>query len=270
MNNVLDKILETKKIEIARSKVTLPKSTLDDQIAQISDERDFVRAIQISTDHNKSQPELEFNSVIAEIKKASPSKGVIREDFKPEEIAKSYEEGGASCLSVLTDVEYFQGSPNYIQDVKKVCQLPILRKDFIIDPYQIYESKALGSDCILLIVAALDLSQLKDFESIAHNLGMSVLVESHDEKELEQALQLSTPLVGINNRNLKTFEVTLQTTIDLVSQIPEDKIPITESGIFNNEDICLMNENGIFTFLVGEAFMRDENPGQSLKALLKK
>lgn len=263
MNNVLDKILETKKIEISASKVILSKSALDEQIAQISDERDFVNAVQI-------KQKLNHCSVIAEIKKASPSKGIIRGNFNPKEIAKSYEVGGATCLSVLTDVEYFQGSPHYIKDVKKVCQLPVLRKDFIIDSYQIYESKALGADCILLIVAALDLYKLKDFESIAHSLGMSVLVESHDEEELEQALQLSTPLVGINNRNLKTFEVTLQTTIDLVQQIPEDKIPITESGIFNHEDLRLMNENGIFTFLVGEAFMRDENPGQSLKALLQK
>ena len=262
MNNVLDKILEIKKIEISASKVILPKSTLDDQIAQISDERDFVKAIQIKQGVNLS-------SVIAEIKKASPSRGIIREDFNPKEIAKSYEEGGATCLSVLTDVEYFQGSPHYIQDVKKVCQLPVLRKDFIIDPYQIYESKALGADCILLIVSALDLSQLKEFELIAHSIGMSVLVESHDEKELDLALQLSTPLVGINNRNLKTFDVTLQTTIDLVAQIPTGKIPITESGIFDHRDIRLMNEHGIFTFLVGEAFMRDENPGQSLKTLLK-
>jgi len=262
MNNVLDKILETKKIEISASKVILPKSTLDDQIAQISDERDFVKAIQIKQGVNLS-------SVIAEIKKASPSRGIIREDFNPKEIAKSYEEGGATCLSVLTDVEYFQGSPHYIQDVKIVCQLPVLRKDFIIDPYQIYESKALGADCILLIVSALDLSQLKEFELIAHSIGMSVLVESHDEKELDLALQLSTPLVGINNRNLKTFDVTLQTTIDLVAQIPTGKIPITESGIFDHRDIRLMNEHGIFTFLVGEAFMRDENPGQSLKTLLK-
>ena len=227
MNNILDKILETKKIEISASKVTLSKSALDDQIAQISDERDFVKAIQI-------KQEVNLPSVIAEIKKASPSKGIIRADFDPKEIAKSYEEGGATCLSVLTDVEYFQGSPHFIQDVKKVCTLPVLRKDFIIDPYQIYESKALGADCILLIVAALDLSQLKEFESIAHSLGMSVLVESHDERELELALQLSTPLIGINNRNLKTFEVTLQTTIDLVSQIPADKILITESGIFDH------------------------------------
>ena len=263
MNNVLNKILETKKIEISASKVTLSKSALDDQIAQISDERDFVKAIQI-------KQEVNLPSVIAEIKKASPSKGIIRADFDPKEIAKSYEEGGATCLSVLTDVEYFQGSPHFIQDVKKVCTLPVLRKDFIIDPYQIYESKALGADCILLIVAALDLSQLKEFESIAHSLGMSVLVESHDERELELALQLSTPLIGINNRNLKTFEVTLQTTIDLVAQIPADKILITESGIFDHRDIRLMNEHGIFTFLIGEAFMRDENPGQSLKVLLNK
>ena len=234
MNNVLNKILETKKIEISASKVILPKSALDDQIAQISDERDFVKAIQI-------KQEVNLPSVIAEIKKASPSKGIIRADFDPKEIAKSYEEGGATCLSVLTDVEYFQGSPHFIQDVKKVCTLPVLRKDFIIDPYQIYESKALGADCILLIVAALDLSQLKEFESIAHSLGMSVLVESHDERELELALQLSTPLIGINNRNLKTFEVTLQTTIDLVAQIPADKILITESGIFDHRDIRLMN-----------------------------
>ena len=263
MNNILDKILETKKIEITASKVTLSKGALDDQIAQISDERDFVKAIRI-------KQEINLSSIIAEIKKASPSKGIIRENFNPKEIAKSYEEGGATCLSVLTDVEYFQGSPHYIQDVKKVCRLPVLRKDFIIDPYQIYESKALGADCILLIVAALDLKQLKEFESIAYSLGMSVLVESHDEKELEQALQLSTPLVGINNRNLKSFEVTLQTTINLVAHVPANKIAITESGIFNHRDIHLMNEHGIFTFLVGEAFMRDENPGQSLKALLQK
>ena len=262
MHNVLDAILETKRSEIIAAKAAISLGALNDQISQLSDKRDFVEAIQIK--HNAK-----LSSVIAEIKKASPSKGVIRKDFHPQEIARSYEAGGATCLSVLTDVKYFQGSPDYIKEVKKVCQLPVLRKDFIIDPYQIYQSKALGADCILLIVAALDLFQLKDFELIAHSLGMSVLVESHDQKELEKALHLSTPLIGINNRNLKTFEVTLQTTLDIIKDIPPDKITITESGIFTHEDIRLMNGHGIFTFLVGEAFMRDENPGQSLKALLQ-
>jgi indole-3-glycerol phosphate synthase len=204
--------------------------------------------------------------VIAEIKKASPSKGIIRENFDPVLIAQSYENGGAACLSVLTDRDYFQGHPDFIKQVKLSTKLPVLRKDFIIDPYQVYESRALGADCILLIVAALDLEKMKELESIANDLGMAVLVESHNQLELNAALELNTPLMGINNRDLKTFEVSLKTSIDLVKSI-KDRIPITESGIFNREDIKLMNENHINTFLVGEAFMRQDEPGEALKEI---
>ena len=204
--------------------------------------------------------------MIAEIKKASPSKGIIRQNFDPVLIAQSYEKGGAACLSVLTDRDYFQGHPDFIKQVKSSTTLPVLRKDFIIDPYQIFESRALGADCILLIVAALDLEKMKELESIANDLGMAVLVESHNQLELDAALELNTPLIGINNRDLKTFEVSLKTSIDLVKTI-KDRIPITESGIFNHEDIKLMNDNHINTFLVGEAFMRQDEPGEALKEL---
>ena len=228
-----------------------------------NDERDFVAALQ---DKHKTGSQ----AVIAEIKKASPSKGIIREAFDPISIALSYEKGGAACLSVLTDKEYFQGDINYIQQIKQTCQLPILRKDFIIDPYQIYESKAFGADCILLIAAALDLSEMKEFEAIAESLNMAVLVESHNLAELEEAIELNTLLIGINNRNLKTFYVSLQTSIDLKEKIPSGRIAITESGIFTREDIDFMNEYGISTFLIGEAFMRDADPGQSLENLIKR
>jgi indole-3-glycerol phosphate synthase len=204
--------------------------------------------------------------VIAEIKKASPSKGIIRQNFDPVLIAQSYEKGGAACLSVLTDRDYFQGHPDFIKQVKSSSTLPVLRKDFIIDPYQIFESRVLGADCILLIVAALDLVKMKELESIANDLGMAVLVESHNQLELDAALELNTPLMGINNRDLKTFEVSLKTSIDLVKTI-KDRIPITESGIFNHEDIKLMNDSHINTFLVGEAFMRQDEPGEALKEL---
>ena len=204
--------------------------------------------------------------MIAEIKKASPSKGIIRQNFDPILIAKSYEKGGAACLSVLTDRDYFQGHPDFIKQVKSSTKLPVLRKDFIVDPYQIYESRALGADCILLIVAALGLEEMKELEIIANDLGMAVLVESHNQLELDAALELNTPLIGINNRDLKTFEVSLKTSIDLVKSI-KDRIPITESGIFNHEDIKLMNENHINTFLVGEAFMRQADPGEALNEL---
>ena len=204
--------------------------------------------------------------MIAEIKKASPSKGIIRQNFDPILIAKSYEKGGAACLSVLTDRDYFQGHPDFIKQVKSSTKLPVLRKDFIIDPYQIYESRALGADCILLIVAALDLEKMKELESIANDLGMAVLVESHNQLELDAALELNTALIGINNRDLKTFEVSLKTSIDLVKTI-KDRIPITESGIFNHEDVKLMNENHINSFLVGQAFMREADPGDALYEL---
>jgi indole-3-glycerol phosphate synthase len=263
MDNILDKILATKKNEIKNAKQLFSLSDLTEKIESNNDERDFVAALQ---DKHK----IGSQAVIAEIKKASPSKGIIREAFDPISIALSYEKGGAACLSVLTDKEYFQGDINYIQQIKQTCQLPILRKDFIIDPYQIYESKAFGADCILLIAAALDLSEMKEFEAIAESLNMAVLVESHNLAELEKAIELNTLLIGINNRNLKTFDVSLQTSIDLKEKIPSGRIAITESGIFTREDIDFMNEHAISTFLIGEAFMRDVDPGQSLENLIKR
>ena len=261
MTNILDKILSTKVLEVDEAKSSKSIDKIKDEIRQASKPRDFIGAIKDK--HQNILP-----AVIAEIKKASPSKGIIRPNFNPESIAKAYELGGATCISVLTDRDYFQGDPSFIEVVKDNCLLPTLRKDFIIDPYQIYESRALGADCILLIASALNLEKLKEYEAIANDLGMAVLVEAHNEEELEKSLLLETPLVGINNRNLKTFEVSLKTSIDLVTQIPKNRIPITESGIFSYADIKLMNDHNIFTFLVGEAFMRDENPGQSLKDLI--
>ena len=261
MTNILDKILISKKEEVASSKLAKSIHDLENDIRNNNDMRPFIAAIEekfISKDV----------AIIAEIKKASPSKGIIRANFNPDQIAKSYENGGATCLSVLTDKDYFQGDPSYIQLVKNHCKLPVLRKDFMIDHYQIFESKALGADCILLIVAALELNQMKELESLAAELDMDVLVESHDEHELEKALQLKTKLIGVNNRNLKTFDVSLQTTLNLLKEIPNDKITVTESGIFTSQDINLMKQHGIYSFLVGEAFMRDDDPGKSLKQLL--
>ncbi len=259
MSNILNKILTTKSSEILEAKKFLSIDQLKKKILELDKPRDFIQALR--NKHAKAEA-----GVIAEIKKASPSKGIIRENFDPELIARSYESGGAACLSVLTDRNYFQGHPDFIKQVKLSSKLPVLRKDFIIDPYQIYESRALGADCILLIVAALDLKEMKELESIANDLGMAVLVESHNQQELDAALELSTPLIGINNRDLKTFDVSLKTSIDLVKSI-KGRIPITESGIFNHEDVKLMNENHINTFLVGEAFMRKNDPGVALKEL---
>ncbi len=259
MSNILNKILATKTSEITEAKNFLSVDQLKKKILELDKPRDFIQALRKK--HAKTEA-----GVIAEIKKASPSKGIIRENFDPEIIAQSYESGGAACLSVLTDRDYFQGHPDFIKKVKSSSKLPILRKDFIIDPYQIYESRVLGADCILLIVAALDLKEMKELESIANDLGMAVLVESHNQQELDAALELSTPLIGINNRDLKTFDVSLKTSIDLVKSI-KGRIPITESGIFNHEDIKLMNENHINTFLIGEAFMRKNDPGEALKEL---
>ena len=259
MSNILNKILATKTSEITEAKNFLSVDQLKKKILELDKPRDFIQALRKK--HAKTEA-----GVIAEIKKASPSKGIIRDDFDPEIIAQSYESGGAACLSVLTDRDYFQGHPDFIKKVKSSSKLPVLRKDFIIDPYQIYESRVLGADCILLIVAALDLKEMKELESIANDLGMAVLVESHNQQELDAALELSTPLIGINNRDLKTFDVSLKTSIDLVKSI-KGRIPITESGIFNHEDIKLMNENHINTFLIGEAFMRKNDPGEALKEL---
>jgi indole-3-glycerol phosphate synthase len=257
MSDILNKILDTKVLEIAVSKNKINEETMKSLAEAQDDPRDFVGSI-----HNKvmaKQP-----AVIAEIKKASPSKGVIRADFNPAEIAKSYEKAGAACLSVLTDVDYFQGSAEYLKQARTACKLPVLRKDFMIDPYQVFEARAMGADCILLIVAALEVQQMRLLEDTAHELGMAVLVEVHDADELELALQLETPLVGINNRNLRTFDVTLQTTLDLLKLLPEDRFVVTESGIFTPEDVKIMMDHDVNAFLVGEAFMRQPDPGAEL------
>jgi indole-3-glycerol phosphate synthase len=206
-------------------------------------------------------------AVIAEIKKASPSKGVMRENFQPAEIAASYEKGGACCLSVLTDIDFFQGSDAYLQQARQACSLPVLRKDFIIDPYQVYEARAIGADCILLIVAALGDAQLNELANLALYLGMDVLVEVHDAEELARALLLNLPLIGINNRNLRTFETSLDTTLSLMSQIPENRIVVTESGIHTPADVARMRAHHVNAFLVGEAFMKAEEPGEKLREL---
>jgi indole-3-glycerol phosphate synthase len=257
MSDILNKILATKAEEIAAAQARLPLAQVQALAAQQAPARDFTAAIRSKIASGKA-------AVIAEIKKASPSKGVIRADFKPAEIAASYEQGGAACLSVLTDEQYFQGSADYLKQARAACQLPVLRKDFMIDAYQVYEARAMGADCILLIAAALTLAQMQQLESVAHSLGMAVLVEVHNGEELAQALQLSTPLLGINNRNLRTFEVTLDTTLGLLGNIASDKIVVTESGIFSADDVKLMRDHAVHTFLVGEAFMRQEDPGAEL------
>ncbi|GBG13925.1 indole-3-glycerol phosphate synthase [Novimethylophilus kurashikiensis] len=257
MSDILNKILDTKHAEIVEARETKPLIVVRNEADDATPARDFVGAIRAKLAAQQA-------AVIAEIKKASPSKGVIREDFHPAEIARSYEKGGAACLSVLTDVQYFQGSPEYLKQARAACNLPVLRKDFMIEPYQVYEARAMGADCILLIVAALNLPRMKELETLAHDLGMAVLVEVHDGDELELALQLDTPLVGINNRNLRTFDVTLDTTLGLLERIPQDRIVVTESGIFTPQDVALMRGHNVNTFLVGEAFMRQPDPGAEL------
>ena len=257
MSDILNKILATKVIEVAAAKEKLSLDEVKKLAESKPKPRDFIGSIRAKIAACNA-------AVIAEIKKASPSKGVIRENFNPAEIAKSYEAGGAACLSVLTDVEYFQGSTDYLKQARAACSLPVLRKDFMIDVYQVYEARAMGADCILLIVAALELSKMRELEAVAHELGMAVLVEVHDGDELELALQLETPLVGINNRNLRTFDVTLQTTLGLLSRLPDDRIIVTESGIFTADDVKLMRDHHVHTFLVGEAFMRKDDPGVEL------
>ncbi len=260
MSDILEKILTTKREEIAAAKQSEPLEVVREAAEWAPSARDFTGALRAKIAAGRA-------AVIAEIKKASPSKGVIRADFHPAEIAASYERGGAACLSVLTDRQYFQGAPEYLKQARDACALPVLRKDFMIDPYQVFEARAMGADCILLIVAALSLEQMLELESLAHALGMAVLVESHDGEELEAALQLQTPLIGINNRNLRTFETRLETTIDLMECIPEDRIVITESGILTPAGVALMRAHEVDTFLVGEAFMKAPDPGAELARL---
>jgi indole-3-glycerol phosphate synthase len=260
MSDILNKILAVKAQEIASAKPVKPLHQVRAEAQQAAPVRDFTAAIRARITAGQS-------AVIAEIKKASPSKGVLRADFHPAEIAASYAQHGAVCLSVLTDEQFFQGSAEYLKQARAACELPVLRKDFIVDEYQIYAARAMGADAILLIAAALSLPQMRAFEALAHSLGMAVLVEVHDGVELEVALQLATPLIGVNNRNLHTFEVSLQTTLDLLPQIPEERIVVTESGILGPEDVKLMRANRVNAFLVGEAFMRADDSGAELAKL---
>ena len=260
--DILKKILAVKREEVAAALSVKPLAEVRAEAEVQAKPRDFVGAIRGKLAAGQS-------AVIAEIKKASPSKGVIRADFQPADIAADYETHGAACLSVLTDRQFFQGAPEFLQAARAACELPALRKDFLVDAYQVYEARAMGADAILLIAAALDLPTMREFESIAQSLGLAVLVEVHNGEELAAALQLETPLIGINNRNLRTFEVSLQTTLDLLPRIPAGRVVVTESGILAAEDVELMRRHDVNAFLVGEAFMREPHPGQALAALFQ-
>jgi len=260
MSDILNTILARKAEEIAERTVRVPLAEVIARAADAAPVRGFASALQAAI--AQGDP-----AVIAEVKKASPSKGVIRADFHPADIAVSYQFGGASCLSVLTDVDFFQGADDYLRQAREACTLPVLRKDFTIDAYQVHEARALGADCILLIVAALDDGQLADLSGLALQLGMDVLVEVHDIDELERAIQVPVPLIGINNRNLRTFEVSLDTTLAMRSAVPRDRVLVTESGILAPADVQLMRGQGVNAFLVGEAFMRAEEPGEALREL---
>jgi indole-3-glycerol phosphate synthase len=257
---ILKTIIERKWQEVAERRSRCSLGELEQRIAAQTAPRGFAQALVSRADAARS-------AVIAEVKKASPSKGVIREDFQPAEIAASYEAGGASCLSVLTDIDFFQGSDEYLQQARGACALPVLRKDFTVDPYQVVEARAIGADAILLIVANLEDAQMAELSAAAQDLGLDVLVEVHDRAELERALELPTPLIGINNRDLHSFETSLQTTVDLLAHIPADRTVITESGIHTAEDVALMHANAVYAFLVGEAFRRAPQPGEKLREL---
>lgn len=274
MSDILQRILATKREEVEAAVAVLSREAIVEEARDAAPVRDFVGAIRAKIAAGGA-------GVIAEVKKASPSKGVIREDFVPAQIAKSYEQGGAACLSVLTDRQYFQGCPEYLEAAREACSLPVLRKDFIVDAYQVFEARAMGADAILLIVAAFlppegvinaaaaraALSELSALEQLAFDLGMAVLVEVHDAAELDIALQLRTPLLGINNRNLRSFEVSLDTTLAQLARIPADRMVVTESGIIGPHDVHIMRAAGVNAFLVGEAFMRAEDPGAELARL---
>ena len=260
MSDILNTILARKAQEVAERSARVSLADLKARLADAPAVRGFADALKATV--AAGDP-----AVIAEVKKASPSKGIIRPDFHPADIAVSYEFGGASCLSVLTDVDFFQGSDAYLQQAREACTLPVLRKDFIVDPYQVYEARVLGADCILLIVSALDDRQLAQLSELAISLGMDVLVEVHDIDELERAIQVPVPLMGINNRSLRTFEVSLQNTLDMKSAVPRDRLLVTESGILTPADVQLMRGEGVNAFLVGEAFMRFQEPGEGLRQL---
>jgi indole-3-glycerol phosphate synthase len=260
MSDILDKIVAVKREEVAAAMVRKPLDVMRADAESRVLTRDFEGAMRAKLAAGQA-------AVIAEIKKASPSKGVLRADFIPADIAQSYAEHGAACLSVLTDKQFFQGSVDFLKQARASCDLPVLRKDFMVDPYQIYEARAMGADAILLIAACLDDAQMADMEAVAHRLDMAVLVEVHDRAELDRALKLKTRLVGVNNRNLKTFEVSLQTTLDLLPHVPADRLLVTESGILSADDVKRMRDANVNAFLVGEAFMRASEPGEALAKL---
>ena len=259
MSDILERIIAVKREEVRAAQLSAPLEELRLE-ASSRDLRDFVGAL-------RAKHEAGAAAVIAEVKKASPSKGVLREHFVPADIARSYEQGGAACLSVLTDVQFFQGGAAYLEAARAACALPVLRKDFIVDPYQVVEARAMGADAILLIAAALSLTQMQELEAFAHSLGLAVLVEVHDRNELTQALTLKTPLIGINNRNLRTFETSLDTTLGMLDALPDDRIVVTESGILSRADVERMRASDVHTFLVGEAFMRADDPGAALSQM---
>ena len=260
MSDILKRILDVKREEVKAAQASTPQGEIAAAARDAAPPRDFVAAMRAKIAAGRA-------AVIAEIKKASPSKGVIREDFDPASIAPSYERHGAACLSVLTDQQFFKGRLADLQAARGACGLPALRKDFIVDPYQLYEARAAGADCILLIVAALDDATMRELEDVAGALGLAVLVEVHDGEELERALCLKTPLIGINNRDLRTFHTSLDHTRDLLPRIPRDRVVVSESGIATREDIARLRRHGVHAFLVGEAFMRAPDPGQALRAL---
>jgi len=262
MSDILEKIVAVKREEIAAAQRKKPLDMVRADAESRLLTRDFEGALRAKI--AQGQP-----AVIAEIKKASPSKGVIREDFIPADIAQSYAEHGAACLSVLTDRDFFQGSADYLKQARASCDLPVLRKDFIVDAYQVYEARVMGADCILLIAACLQDAQMAELEALAHSLGMAVLVEVHDAEELDRALKLKTRLLGINNRNLRTFEVSLNNTLDLLPRVPADRLLVTESGILGAADVKTMRDAGVHAFLVGEAFMRAPEPGEALAELFQ-
>jgi indole-3-glycerol phosphate synthase len=264
MSDILKKIIDVKIEEVAAAKKQRDLASLRREVESDAEARAALRGFEASL---RAKLAAGKAGVIAEIKKASPSKGVLREDFRPAEIAASYAAHGAACLSVLTDVQFFQGAPEYLKQARAACSLPVLRKDFMIDPYQVYEARSWGADCILLIVAALDYGLMAELETCAHELGMGVLVEVHDGEELDAALKLKTAMLGINNRNLRTFDVSLQTSLGLLPRISSEKLVVTESGILKPEDVKLMRDADVHAFLVGEAFMRAQEPGVELARL---